>query len=738
VEKAEQNMGRDNIQKSSALLSGRSPTGTSKGTLPLRPSSWGNWTAWTVLLASLFITFVIWYFARGVTMERGHDYFVFRTHAIESALRERLRAYEFMLRGGASLIAASEEAKRAQWQTYVKELQIDKYCPGVQGLGFSKLILPSEKETHIRQIHEEGFPNYDIQPDEKRPEYNSIIFLEPFDWRNQRAFGYDMFSEPTRKEAMVKTRNTGLATVSGKVILLQETDKDVQTGFLMYFPVYRKGERQETPEQRRKALMGYVYSPFRMNDFMRGILTEKHGYVELNIFDGDEPLEDALLFHGGDTEAHLSPSQSDRPHFFKRQYLLEYAGRSWLLVFESSRHLEETIDTRPVNTILLLGVVISLLLFSVLLSLTKSRNQARSLANISLDLERVNLGLRKKNVEVEQATDALGESEEKFRHLFNRVDVGMFRTRLDGSEILDMNKKLLDIFGRIREEMQGLPSAMLGVDPSEREEMLRSLEIEGRVLSFEGRVLNKQGEVRECLISLELFREQGILEGTIVDITGRNRAEDLLRANERLLSESQRLGHIGSFFVEFSGTLQWSDELYRLYGVSPETFTPTVESFLGLIHPDDREAMHEWIADVEAGEKPDAFDFRIHRPDGTLRYVRGWGEVVLGIENRPIYMAGTVQDVTERKLADQELQQHTAELAKRNRELQDALADIKQLTGMVPICSSCKKIRDDSGYWQGFESYISKHSMAVFSHGLCPECEKKMYEDLEKLKKENG
>ena len=67
---------------------------------------------------------------------------------------------------------------------------------------------------------------------------------------------------------------------------------------------------------------------------------------------------------------------------------------------------------------------------------------------MSLDLERVNLGLRREIEEREQATEALQENEEKFRNLFNSAEVGMFRTRLDGSEILDMNEKLLNILGR--------------------------------------------------------------------------------------------------------------------------------------------------------------------------------------------------------------------------------------------------------------------------------------------------
>jgi hypothetical protein len=62
--------------------------------------------------------------------------------------------------------------------------------------------------------------------------------------------------------------------------------------------------------------------------------------------------------------------------------------------------------------------------------------------------------------------------------------------------------------------------------------------------------------------------------------------------------------------------------------------------------------------------------------------------------------------------------------------LQQALAQVKRLSGFLPICASCKKIRDDQGYWQQVEAYIRDHSEAEFSHGLCPECAKKLYPEL--------
>lgn len=314
----------------------------------------GRWGAWIVLLSSLLITFNAWYFVRGEAIKRAQARFNFRVKTIEAGIYERLQAYEFLLRGGNGLFEASDEVSREDWRTYVTKLQINQYYPGIQGVGFSKHILPSEKEAHLRQIRSEGFPQYTIKPEGDRPEYTSIIFLEPFDWRNQRAFGYDMFSEPTRKEAMVRARDTGIAALSGKVTLVQETGKDIQAGFLLYQAIYRKGEPLETPEQRHGALMGYVYSPFRMNEFMKGILVEEEGYINLQIFDGEKPLNETLLYRSDTPEEPYNDSEGR--HFATAQSILTYAGHHWLLSFVSSKYFEKNIEIGSMSFILLLGI----------------------------------------------------------------------------------------------------------------------------------------------------------------------------------------------------------------------------------------------------------------------------------------------------------------------------------------------------------------------------------------------
>jgi transcriptional regulator with PAS, ATPase and Fis domain len=98
-------------------------------------------------------------------------------------------------------------------------------------------------------------------------------------------------------------------------------------------------------------------------------------------------------------------------------------------------------------------------------------------------------------------------------------------------------------------------------------------------------------------------------------------------------------------------------------------------------------------------------------------------------ERKPAFLA-TLHDITAQKLAEEKAELYLAELEKKNTELQEALANIQTLSGMLPICAYCKKIRDDKGYWSQVEEYISKHTDTQFSHGICPECAKKAYAEM--------
>jgi PAS domain S-box-containing protein len=151
---------------------------------------------------------------------------------------------------------------------------------------------------------------------------------------------------------------------------------------------------------------------------------------------------------------------------------------------------------------------------------------------------------------------------------------------------------------------------------------------------------------------------------------------------------------------------------------------------LDFIHPDDiANVRNEWslLKAVDTGQR--LFGYRRRHADGSWRWIESSVKVIYQRGTR--YIITIARDVSERKRAEEQIRALNAELEQRViAQLQEAIANIKTLSGMLPICAACKKIRDDSGYWNQIETYIREHSEADFSHSICPDCSQELYSEL--------
>ncbi|NTW86513.1 MAG: PAS domain-containing protein, partial [Holophagaceae bacterium] len=361
--------------------------------------------AWPLilLLAGLALTFGSWEQDRQDRRDRLRSTFETRSHAALSLIRVRLGFSEQALLGTRGLFAARGTVGSKEFAAYIASLRLEETHPGIQGIGFAKLVPAADKVRHLAEVRSQGFPEYQMRPEQNQAVYSTILHLEPFKNRNLRAFGYDMFTEPVRHEAMSRARDEGRTSMSGRVKLVQETDTEVQPGVLVYVPVYDAKEPSLTLEDRRKHLVGWVYAPFRMHDLMNGLLGEAESDLAIQLFDGAEARAETLLFDRGSALATASGSP------LRTQHTLPFGGRTWTLVTQPLPPMLAKQGRDLSRAILAIGCLASLLAAGFAFFLMEQFHQLR----VS------NEALHKRSVERDEAREKAQDSELNYLTLSN-------------------------------------------------------------------------------------------------------------------------------------------------------------------------------------------------------------------------------------------------------------------------------------------------------------------------------
>jgi two-component system, sensor histidine kinase len=363
---------------------------------PQTAAQLGKVLPWAALAVLLVVTLAAFHLVKSESENNAREKFEAREAAIVDAIDERMAAYIQALRGGLGLFRSSNGVGRQEWRTYVETLNLNQIYPGIQGLGYTEWVAASERADYEARVRSQGFEDFTIRPEGQREVYSSIIYLEPFDDRNRQAFGYDMYSQETRRRGMNLARDSGRVAISGKVILVQEISEDVQAGFLMYLPYYGRGPAPTTLAGRRTASVGFVYSAFRMRNLMEGILGPGLPDVRLEIYDGADIGKDNLMYN---SEATAGAGDAA----FARTRQITIAQRAWTLRIASLPEFEKQLDPQKSYIVLVAGIFTSLLVFGIIWSFSRTRERAQALAEeMTLVLNQHSEELARSNEDLEQ------------------------------------------------------------------------------------------------------------------------------------------------------------------------------------------------------------------------------------------------------------------------------------------------------------------------------------------------
>jgi len=282
-----------------------------------------------------------------------------------------------------------------------------------------------------------------------------------------------------------------------------------------------------------------------------------------------------------------------------------------------------------------------------------------------------------------------GVSKDEFLYMIENLDVGFYKGDLDGKFLMH-NRILNEILGfDPSKDLTGSRTDHFFKNKADQKKIFRKLMEMGRVKNYVVQVKKQNGKIITVQINAHVVKEFDdkltTIEGIVMDISEKYQLEQRLKESEKSLAKAQEIGNFGSWEWDISqNTTKWSNNLYRIFGVSPEFFDPNAyEHFMNLIHSDDQEFVSKTIKQTTIDGNIFEIEYRIARPDNMIRYILAKGK----LSDDGKLLRGTSQDITERKKEEQKLKESEARYKILSNELETIL-------DLIPGILFCKDRND--------------------------------------------
>ena len=360
--------------------------------------------AYGVLLISLLLTALAWYYVRETVEAQNGVRFDETVRATQAAVDRRTDDYLDAMFGARGLLLASDDVEGPEWEEYVEGVEPVRRLGGFQALAFAERVDPSERVDFVRQMEEDGLPG--LQPGldavRERSVYFPVRLAAPADEANGDMFGRDLYADPANRAAMDWARDDGLPRAMETAYVLTQAapgaagDLALKPGFVVYLPVYGQGEPTKTEAERRRALEGFVVGAFRRDGLLDAVFGGRvDPAIDFEVYAGEDVGSSALLY---DADEVRRAGAAGYDELLVEERSIEVAGREWSLYFATLPGFEREGQSKLPLFVLATGTGVSLFLFGISSMLVRSRLRAERAGE---DLEDANRELEGTNRELE-------------------------------------------------------------------------------------------------------------------------------------------------------------------------------------------------------------------------------------------------------------------------------------------------------------------------------------------------
>lgn len=571
---------------------------------------------------------------------------------IEAQIQTRFdRAYQSFHGVRSTMAMLGRTLKPQEYRDWMQTRFPNGDVLGMRGLGLIERIERADLDAWIAHTRSLGRPDFRVKTSGNHPNLYVISRIEPIE-RNGPALGFDVGQEANRRAGIQAAVDTGELTLTRRIVLVQDGQK--RPGFLLYLPLYRPGAPLSSVQERREALLGVVYAPIVFEEFMQGVGKDLAGAVDFGVY--DDPVASSKTWLAGPLR---EDSKADGHHTLLRHAKLKLGGQDLTLLVRAAPEFESAYGRSLPIWAGLAGTLLSGLIALTIWLLQSSRGRAEALAEArTADLQ-----------EAKQAVEAVLREQGAVLRTLDQFSIYCVASP-DGS-IQDVNPMYCRMSGYTRDELIGRNPRLLS---SGVHDAVFWLDVWQTLLHGQpwiGEICNRAKSGHHYWVHTVIapvLNARGEVEKYIsfgYDVTEARAIQDEMTANAERYNLAIDGGSDGlwDWMNVHSQETWWSPQFYRLLGYQPNEIPADLVTFDALLHPDYQQATFMALEAALKNHQNYDLEYPLRTKSGEYRWFRSRAKVYYDDFGAATRMAGSIQDIHDRKMAEAKIREHSEQMA---------------------------------------------------------------------------